>query len=148
MTADHNKMTTVVITVTKPSQLTMFDEEESKRRRDDGIALVADNGAGWHDRAMYVIWHLPIGAGYIGASSIGSACDRRIWNQFHWVDAEKMSAKSIKAIADGHHSEELMAEPLTAGGWHRRCIRIRKTVSSLGLKTATFAAIWTASSSG
>jgi hypothetical protein len=66
MTADHNKMTTVVITVTKPSQLTMFDEEESKRRRDDGIALVADNGAGWHDRAMYVIWHLPIGWTGIG----------------------------------------------------------------------------------
>ena len=62
----ENDLTTVVITVTKPSQLTMFDEEESKRRRDDGIALVADNGAGWQDRAMYVIWHLPIGWTGIG----------------------------------------------------------------------------------
>jgi hypothetical protein len=50
--------------------------------------------------------------GYIGASAIGSPCDRRIWNQFHWVDAEKMTAKSLKAIADGHHSEELMASRL------------------------------------
>ena len=50
--------------------------------------------------------------GYIGASSIGAACERRIWNQFHWVNAEKMTAKSLKAIADGHHSEELMASRL------------------------------------
>ena len=50
--------------------------------------------------------------GYIGASSIGSACERRIWNQFHWVNAEKMTAKSLKAIADGHNSEEVMASRL------------------------------------
>jgi len=50
--------------------------------------------------------------GYIGASSIGAACDRRIWNQFHWVDSEKMSARSLKAIADGHHSEGVMADRL------------------------------------
>ena len=50
--------------------------------------------------------------GYIGASSIGAACERRIWNSFHWVNSEKMTAKSLKAIADGHHSEELMASRL------------------------------------
>lgn len=50
--------------------------------------------------------------GYIGASAIGSPCDRRIWNQFHWVDKEKMSAKSLKAIADGHYSEAVMADRL------------------------------------
>ena len=56
--------------------------------------------------------HVSEQRGYIGASSIGSPCDRRIWNQFHWVDKEKMSAKSLKAIADGHHSEGVMAERL------------------------------------
>jgi len=53
--------------------------------------------------------HVSEQRGYIGASSIGAACERRIWNQFHWVNAEKMTAKSLKAIADGHYSEEIMA---------------------------------------
>ena len=53
--------------------------------------------------------HVSEQRGYIGASSIGAACERRIWNQFHWVNTEKMTAKSLKAIADGHHSEEIMA---------------------------------------
>ena len=46
--------------------------------------------------------------GYLGASGIGTACERRLWNQFHWIDNEKMSAQSIKAIEDGHHSEQVM----------------------------------------
>lgn len=47
--------------------------------------------------------------GYLGASAIGAECERRIWNSFHWVTKEKMEARSIKAIEDGHHSEEVMA---------------------------------------
>ena len=52
----ENDLTTVVITVTKPSQLTLFDEAESQRRRDEGIDLVGEKSSGWHDRAMWVIW--------------------------------------------------------------------------------------------
>jgi len=47
--------------------------------------------------------------GYIGASSIGGSCERRIWNAFHWVDDDTYSAQSIKAIKDGHYSEKVMA---------------------------------------
>ena len=47
--------------------------------------------------------------GYIGASAIGGSCERRIWNAFHWVDEDTYSARSIKAITDGHHSEQVMA---------------------------------------
>ena len=50
--------------------------------------------------------------GYIGASGIGTACERRLWNQFHWIDNERMSSKSIKAIEDGHHSEGVMINRL------------------------------------
>lgn len=50
--------------------------------------------------------------GYIGASGIGNECERKIWYQFHWVGTENMTARSIKAIADGHHSEAVMIERL------------------------------------
>jgi len=50
--------------------------------------------------------------GYIGASGIGTECERRIWCQFHWVGTENMTARSIKAIADGHHSEAVMIQRL------------------------------------
>lgn len=49
---------------------------------------------------------------YLGASGIGTACERRLWNQFHWAGDDTFSAKSIKAIADGHYSERVMAERL------------------------------------
>ena len=62
----ENDLTTVVITVTKPSQLTLFDEAESQRRRDEGIDLVGEKSSGWHDRAMWVIWGLPLGWKGIG----------------------------------------------------------------------------------
>jgi hypothetical protein len=50
--------------------------------------------------------------GYLGASGIGTACERRIWNQFHWIDDDAMTARSIKAIEDGHYSEDVMAARL------------------------------------
>jgi len=54
--------------------------------------------------------------GYLGASGIGAECERRIWNSFHWVTKEKMEARSIKAIADGYHSEGVMSERLKMVG--------------------------------
>jgi len=54
--------------------------------------------------------------GYLGASGIGAECERRIWNSFHWVTKEKMQARSIKAIADGYHSEGVMSERLKMVG--------------------------------
>jgi hypothetical protein len=50
--------------------------------------------------------------GHLGASGIGASCERQIWDKFHWVANEEMNIQSIKAIADGHHSEGVMIERL------------------------------------
>ena len=46
---------------------------------------------------------------HLGASSIGTACERRLWNDFHFISENNFSARSIKAIADGHNSEAVMS---------------------------------------
>lgn len=49
---------------------------------------------------------------YLGASAIGHSCDRKLWLQFRWALEQNLTAKSIKAIEDGHHAETIMAERL------------------------------------
>ena len=49
---------------------------------------------------------------YLGASAIGKECDRELWLSFRWARERAMSAKGIKAVADGHHCEALQAERL------------------------------------
>lgn len=51
---------------------------------------------------------------YLGASQLGKACDRSLWLSFRWARERRLSAKSLKAIADGHHGETVMAERLAA----------------------------------
>ncbi len=51
---------------------------------------------------------------YLGASAMGHPCDRKLWLQFRWALEPELSAKSLKAIADGHASEAIMAERLRA----------------------------------
>ena len=62
----QNPLTTVVVTVTEPSQLTLFHEAESKRRRDEGMTQATSRSSEWQERAMWVIWKLPIGWTGIG----------------------------------------------------------------------------------
>ena len=49
---------------------------------------------------------------YVGASSIGDPCARKIWYGFHGYDAEPISSSGLFAIEDGHRSEELIASRL------------------------------------
>ena len=51
---------------------------------------------------------------YLGASSLGKPCDRALWYAFRWALESRLSAKAIKAIADGHQGERVMAERLRA----------------------------------
>ncbi|NOG73737.1 hypothetical protein [Roseicella sp. DB1501] len=49
---------------------------------------------------------------YIGASSIGDPCARKIWYGFHGYPAEPIPSTGLFAIEDGHRSEELIASRL------------------------------------
>ncbi len=47
---------------------------------------------------------------YVGASSIGDKCERKLWYQFHRAEeAQPTGAKGILAANDGHRSEEVAA---------------------------------------
>lgn len=50
--------------------------------------------------------------GYLGASSIGHPCERKLWYDFRWTTTRVIPAKGLRAIADGHRTEELTAERL------------------------------------
>lgn len=49
---------------------------------------------------------------YLGMSSIGQSCERRLWYEFRWAARERMDADSWMRIQDGHRSEIVMAEYL------------------------------------
>ena len=49
---------------------------------------------------------------YLGASSIGQPCHRRIWLGFRWSVFRKIEAKGSLAINDGHRGEDVMADLL------------------------------------
>jgi len=61
-------------------------------------ALVAQQETGWRP--------------YLGASQIGGPCDRALWYAFRWCLEPRLSADSLRRIADGHAGEALMAERL------------------------------------
>ena len=48
----------------------------------------------------------------IGMSSIGKECSRAIWYQYRWVANPPRTATLIKAAANGHVDEPLMADRL------------------------------------
>ncbi len=50
--------------------------------------------------------------GYIGASSLGHSCDRKLWYDFHFASENKFTSKTLFAFADGHYSEWLTAKRL------------------------------------
>lgn len=51
---------------------------------------------------------------YLGASSIGDECSRKLWYRYNG-HKEKFDAKTLRRFADGHRTEEVIL------GWLRNC---------------------------
>lgn len=51
---------------------------------------------------------------YLGMSSIGDPCSRRLWYSYHNHIEENYDAATIMRFEDGHRSEDLMAQRLKA----------------------------------
>lgn len=51
---------------------------------------------------------------YLGMSSIGDSCSRKLWYRFRWADTEVFKASTLSRFADGHYSEDLTADRLNA----------------------------------
>lgn len=49
---------------------------------------------------------------YLGMSSLGEPCDRRLWLDFRQAKPSDFPAKTLAAFEDGHYSEDLTAERL------------------------------------
>lgn len=49
---------------------------------------------------------------YLGMSSIGDPCRRKLWYRFRWVKKERFNADTLKKFADGHRTEDLVIERL------------------------------------
>lgn len=49
---------------------------------------------------------------YLGMSSIGDSCLRKLWYGFRWASPIKFSADVLKRFHDGHRGEDLQAERL------------------------------------
>lgn len=49
---------------------------------------------------------------YLGMSSIGIGCERRLWYQFRWCGREQFDCDALWRFDDGHRSEDVMATRL------------------------------------
>lgn len=49
---------------------------------------------------------------YLGMSSIGDECSRKLWYQWRWFDANVFDADTLARFADGHASEDITADRL------------------------------------
>lgn len=49
---------------------------------------------------------------YLGMSAIGNQCERQLWYGFRWAQKVRFSAFTLKLFADGHRTEDLLAERL------------------------------------
>lgn len=49
---------------------------------------------------------------YLGMSSIGGECSRKLWYDFRKVGREKFDAATLKRFEDGHRTEELIIQRL------------------------------------
>jgi len=50
--------------------------------------------------------------GYVGASSIGDSCERKLWYSFHWIKQGFIEAAGLRRINDGHRGEAIVADML------------------------------------
>jgi len=53
---------------------------------------------------------------HLGASIIGSACDRQIWYAFRWARKIKHPGRIVRLFSRGHHEEPRFAEQLESIG--------------------------------
>ncbi len=49
---------------------------------------------------------------YLGGSSIGDPCERKLWYRFRWAGKEHFGANTLANFEDGHASEAIMANRL------------------------------------
>lgn len=49
---------------------------------------------------------------YLGMSSIGESCSRKLWYRFRFVDKEIFNADTLKRFEDGHRTETLIIDRL------------------------------------
>lgn len=54
---------------------------------------------------------------YLGMSSIGDECERKLWYGFHWAVKKVHSAKTERIFRDGHNAEANMIADLKALGY-------------------------------
>ena len=54
---------------------------------------------------------------HLGASKMGSICDRELWYSFRWFKAEKHGAKLLRLFQAGHRFEPILREELRAIGF-------------------------------
>ncbi len=47
---------------------------------------------------------------YLGASSIGENCERRLWLSFRWAKQGFIEAAGLRRIEDGHRGEKVLAD--------------------------------------
>lgn len=58
-----------------------------------------------------------LGRPYLGMSSIGSDCMRKLWYSFHWCSKNKHSARINRIFRDGHDAEEKIINDLKSIGY-------------------------------
>lgn len=51
---------------------------------------------------------------YLGASSIGDPCSRKLWYGFRWAAPKRFPASTLRLFEDGHRGEDIMAARLRA----------------------------------
>ena len=49
---------------------------------------------------------------YLGMSSIGESCSRKLWYRFRWAQKETFDADTLKRFEDGHLGEDLIVKRL------------------------------------
>lgn len=60
---------------------------------------------------------------YLGMSSIGMSCERRLWYGFRWAAQEQFACDTLWRFEDGHRSEDVMAARLRlVPGVHLRAV--------------------------
>lgn len=64
------------------------------------------------DAAMVEISKRERRRSYLGMSSIGDPCSRKLWYGYHTTHREVFTAETLKRFADGHASEDVMADRL------------------------------------
>ena len=49
---------------------------------------------------------------YLGMSSLGESCSRKLWFRFRWAKREEFDAETLKRFEDGHLGEDLIVKRL------------------------------------